>query len=84
MVIFPHEENGMSTSNHHSGGLSETEVELLRTAAREGYFKIPRETTLVELADRHDVSDREVSERLRSGLDTVVRDAVLDGEDEAD
>lgn len=73
----------MADHRSHSEELSEHERTLLRSAVREGYFKTPRETTLVELADRHDVSDREVSEVLRAGLDTVIREAVLDDEEPA-
>jgi len=64
--------------------LADTQRTLLRAAVREGYFKTPRETTLVELADQHDISDRDASELLRSALDVVASTAVtttpLDGD----
>jgi len=66
--------------------LPETERTLLRAAVRDGYFKTLRETTLVELADQHGVSDRDASERLRSALDVVASAAVkttpLDADDD--
>lgn len=47
--------------------------ELLETAVRDGYFEVPRKTTLLELAESHNMTDIEASERLRFGLDTIVR-----------
>jgi len=42
------------------------------------YFKMPREVALVDPAETHGLSDPEVSERIRRGLDVLVRDATLD------
>lgn len=53
--------------------LSKSHHELLANAIDKGYFKIPRETTLVELADKQGVSDVEASEQLREGIELVVR-----------
>lgn len=52
--------------------------DLLRSAVQEGYFKVPRETTLVELANQYDISDQEASEQLRRQLDALAREAVFD------
>ena len=52
--------------------------DLLESAAREGYFKVPREITLVELADRSGISDQEASEQIRRRLDALVHESVLD------
>ena len=62
--------------------LTEQEHALLRSAVRQGYFKVPRETTLVELATEQGISDREASAFLRAGLDTIAREAVLEEEAE--
>jgi|AntDeeMetagen134_2_1112570.scaffolds.fasta_scaffold00361_19 predicted DNA binding protein len=59
---------------------SEPDTELLRTAVERGYFRVPRQTSLVDLADAHDISDVEASERLRTELDTALREH-LDGVD---
>lgn len=59
-----------------SDPLSEEERALLETAALDGYFEVPRRTTLVDLADRHGMTDREASELLRSALDVVAHEAV--------
>lgn len=67
------------TSNPTRGStLTEPQRELLRSAVREGYFKVPREVTLVELAEIHGISDTEASQQLRRGLDELVRDATSD------
>ena len=66
------------SSTHRLEDLAERERALLQSAVREGYFKVPRETTLVELANEQGISDREASALLRAGLDSVVREAVLE------
>ena len=48
--------------------------ETLRLAHERGYFEIPREATLADLANELDVSDQAVSERLRRGCGQLVGD----------
>lgn len=55
---------------------SETDTELLTTAVERGYFKVPRQTSLLELADAHDMSDVETSKRLRTEIDMVCRESL--------
>jgi len=55
-------------------GLSDAQTEALELAFREGYFAVPREATLSELADDLDVSAQAVSERLRRGTATLLAD----------
>ena len=62
--------------------LTRRERALLRSAVRQGYFKVPRETTLVELATEQGISDREASALLRTGLDTIAREAVREDKTE--
>ncbi len=57
-----------------------TDTELLNTAVERGYFRVPRQTSLVDIADAHDMSDVEASKQLRSEIDTVLREH-LDGFD---
>ncbi|MFC7131811.1 MULTISPECIES: helix-turn-helix domain-containing protein [Salinibaculum] len=59
---------------------SDTDTELLTTAVERGYFKVPRQTSLGDIAEAHDMSDVEASERLRTELDRVLREH-LDGVD---
>lgn len=54
--------------------LSDTDTDLLQTAVERGYFKVPRQISLVSLADAHDISDIEASQRLRTEIDTVLRE----------
>jgi predicted DNA binding protein len=73
--------SAMTDSGAQMGGLDEGQRELLSDAVREGYFKVPRRTTLVELSDAHCITDREASERLRAALDDVLRECLYDAED---
>jgi predicted DNA binding protein len=57
---------------------SKTDTELLTTAVERGYFKVPRETPLVDIADAHGISDVEAMECLHTQIDTVLREH-LDG-----
>lgn len=52
--------------------LTTAQYEALRIASDRGYFKIPREVTLRELAEHLGVSEQAVSQRLRRGLDNLV------------
>jgi predicted DNA binding protein len=58
-------------------GLTEYQREILQLAVRRGYFTIPREVTLSELAAELDLSSQAASERLRRGIRTLVQ-TVLD------
>lgn len=62
---------------------SDLDRDFLTTAVEQGYFKVPRQTSLVDLADEHDISDREASERLRTEIDAVLREH-LEDEDATD
>ena len=61
---------------HH--GLSEEQREALLIAAKEGYFSIPRETSLAGLAEELGVSSQAASERLRRGMEQLVDEALSD------
>jgi predicted DNA binding protein len=58
-------------------GLTAAQRHTLVVAARRGYFSVPKETSLVRLADDLGVSDQAVSERLRRGMDRLVRNTLL-------
>ena len=62
--------------------LPRKQAETLRLALETGYFDVPRDVTLQDLADELGVSDQTVSERLRRGIATVVDDALEDELDE--
>lgn len=56
--------------------------ELLLQALSEGYFEVPREITLQELAVEQGISDREATKRLARAIATVLATAELDRFDE--
>lgn len=58
--------------------LTKTQRETLVAAYEAGYFDIPRKVTLVDLADRLDISDQAVSERMRRGEAKLVETHLLD------
>ncbi|POG53768.1 helix-turn-helix domain-containing protein [Haloferax marisrubri] len=60
-------------------GLTEAQFRALVTAARNGYFEVPRRTSLSELADEMNVSHQSLSERLRRATDALVEDSLLVG-----
>lgn len=57
-------------------GLSEDQYETLVTAAEQGYFDVPREVTMEELAEQLGISQQAVSERLRRGHRALVDSAL--------
>lgn len=57
--------------------LTPVQRETLLLAYEEGYFEIPRRTTLVELGDLLDISDQSVSERLRRAQTNLMMSTIL-------
>ncbi|EMA38878.1 helix-turn-helix domain-containing protein [Halococcus hamelinensis] len=60
-------------------GLTEAQFEALDAALDAGYFAIPRETSLSELADQLEISHQALSERLRRATAALVEDALIPG-----
>jgi hypothetical protein len=60
-------------------GLTAKQYDALTTASRRGYFEVPRETELRELADEFDISHQTLSERLRRGYDVLIQETLLVG-----
>jgi predicted DNA binding protein len=52
--------------------LTEPQLDLVKRAYEEGYFDVPRKTTLTEISEKLDISDQAVNERLRRGLSTLI------------
>ncbi len=73
--------------NPNQPGLTPEQYEALVTAVDRGYFEIPRQVSIQELADEFDISNQSVSERLRRASSTVlstelnVKDARSQNED---
>lgn len=61
-------------------GLSSAQHEVLRLATERGYFDIPRETSLEELADELEVSTQALSERLRRAQKNLNESTVVIGD----
>lgn len=57
--------------------LSSEQRDALLTAHRQGYFEVPRRTTLTELADTVEISDSALSQRIRRATDTLVEQTLL-------
>lgn len=57
-------------------GLSAKQREALLTAAELGYYDVPRRASLADVADELGISPQAVSERLRRGVETFVREAL--------
>lgn len=59
-------------------GLTSDQREVLVTAMEDGYFAVPRETSLVDLGETLGISDSAVSQRLRRGLSRVISATLID------
>lgn len=58
-------------------GLTEPQRETLRVALERGYFDVPRRVNLQDLAEELGVSDTAVSQRLRRGIETILREFLV-------
>lgn len=58
--------------NPKQSGLTPEQYEAIVTAVDRGYFEIPRQVSIQELADEFDISNQSVSERLRRASSTVL------------
>lgn len=66
-------------SNHRTPSeLTETQRSLLKSAVQEGYFKMPRHISTIQLAEKHELSDREALGMINRALETVVRSDICD------
>jgi hypothetical protein len=70
--------NPIESAPQVDSDLTPRQRETLVTAHGKGYYDIPREVTLVDLAEELDVSDQAVSERLRRGESKLIRDNLLE------
>ncbi|MFC4548939.1 MULTISPECIES: helix-turn-helix domain-containing protein [Halorussus] len=58
-------------------GLTPPQREALVGAVEGGYFAVPRETTLDEIAEKLNISRQAASERVRRGAEKILRKALL-------
>ncbi len=59
-------------------GLTALQHETLRRAMEEGYFDVPRRTTLEELAEEFEISAQAMSVRLRRGTAAMIEESLKD------
>lgn len=64
--------------------LTAEQREVLATALEQGYFEVPRSTTLDELGECLGISDSAASQRLRRGLATLLENMDFDTTDGSD
>jgi hypothetical protein len=57
-------------------GLTDRQLETLRTAVEFGYLDVPRRSTLEDLGDRLGISDTAVSQRFRRGVKRLVENTL--------
>jgi hypothetical protein len=62
--------------------LTDKQRELVKTAVMEGYYDTPRQCTLTELADAHDMAKSTVSEMLHRAEETIVKEFVAQFDDD--
>lgn len=63
--------------------LTDLQRETLQIAFEEGYFDVPRRSSLVELADELNISDSAVSQRLRRGIAALLSATFFDSDESA-
>lgn len=75
----------IADAERESAALTDRQRRTLALAYEKGYFDVPRGTSLTDLATTLSVSEQAVSERIRRGLETVLRVTALeDGTADAD
>lgn len=57
-------------------GLTAPQRDALTIALEKGYFEVPKQCTITEIAEEIDVSPQAISQRLRRGYGTLVRNAI--------
>lgn len=78
-----------NSADTSSFGVSGPQKEVLLAALEKGYFDVPREINLTDLADHLNISDTAASQRIRRGMNTLLSGTLAsrekrdpDGDDE--
>lgn len=71
--------SGLDTepATEYGFGLTPVQRDTLIMAVENGYFAVPRETTLDDIADELGISSQAASERVRRGTETVLRKGLI-------
>lgn len=70
-----------SSPQQFVGGVTGPQRDALVAAVEAGYFAIPREATMAEVADELDISTQAASERIRRGVERFVETMLVAGGD---
>lgn len=70
--------HAQETSDDDGTKLSEPQREILVTAYESGYFEIPRDASLADVASRLDISPQSCSERIRRGVASLTESTLVD------
>lgn len=72
-AVFQRQQTG---STH---GISDTQLETLLVAYEKGFFDVPREVSMRELADYFGISQQAISQRLRRGTANMIEENYVPG-----
>ena len=70
-------EPGEKSRNKHELGLTPEQRETLVLAVENGYFSVPRETKLDQLAEKLNITRQATSQRIRRGVETALRKSLV-------
>lgn len=65
------------TVPEENGRLTDNQFEALVTAYEQGYFEVPRDVSMTELATQFDISDSAFSQRLRRGTSALIAETLV-------
>ncbi|HET7324336.1 MAG TPA: helix-turn-helix domain-containing protein [Halococcus sp.] len=71
----------MDGKRHGRFGLTEEQVEALTAAFERGYYEVPRDISVADLADELDISHQALSERFRRAHGNLVENTIVIGDD---
>jgi predicted DNA binding protein len=74
--LYPEKQHLADEVGHGPQGLTPPQREILQVCLEQGYFDIPRQITLEEVADQLDISVQAVSTRLRRALETLLENTL--------
>lgn len=72
----------MNNERHGRFGLTEEQVEALTAAFEYGYYEVPRDVSVADLADQLEISHQALSERFRRAHGNLVENTLVVGSDE--
>ena len=73
-MIAIREMNGQPAGRY---GLTDAQFEALTAAWKQGFYTVPRDVDLVDIAADLGISHQALSERLRRGIDTLIQDTLM-------